>query len=159
MEEKNIALANEVYKTLCDALERRGWAFEKDEEKLLVHFGVSGEDLPMQFLITLDVSRQLICLISPLPFKMSEEKRVEGAIAVCTANFGMADGRFDYDLTDGTILFRVNASFKESVIGEGLMQYLISCACVTVDKYNEKFLAIDKGALSITDFIKGEREP
>jgi hypothetical protein len=45
------------------------------------------------------------------------------------------------------------ASFRDSVIGEGLIQYMISCACAMVDKYNDLFLAIDKGLLSITDFI------
>lgn len=68
----------------------------------------------------------------------------------------MADGSFDFDLSDGSITFRMTASFRESQIGEGLIQYMISCACVMVDKYNDQFLAIDKGVLSITDFIKAE---
>ena len=108
----------------------------------------------MQFVLVIDVERQLIRLMSPLPFKMSESKRMEGAIATCVATFGMADGSFDYDLEDGSIIFRMTASFRESVIGEGLFQYMISCSCATVDKYNDKFLAIDKGVLSITDFIE-----
>ncbi|MBR3837348.1 MAG: hypothetical protein IKJ74_04295 [Clostridia bacterium] len=153
-DEKKTALAKQVYQTLCEAIESRNWSFEKDEEKLLVHFGVRGDDLPMQFVLVIDVERQLIRLMSPLPFKMSESKRMEGAIATCVATFGMADGSFDYDLEDGSIIFRMTASFRESVIGEGLFQYMISCSCATVDKYNDKFLAIDKGVLSITDFIE-----
>ena len=43
--------------------------------------------------------------------------------------------------------------FRESLIGEGLFQYMISCSCAMVDKYNDQFLALDKGILSITDFI------
>jgi len=84
---------------------------------------------------------------------MSEDKRMEGAIATCVASFGMADGSFDYDLAVGRIVFRMTASFRESVIGEGLFQYMISCACAMVDEYNDKFLAIDKGLMSINDFI------
>ena len=78
---------------------------------------------------------------------------MEGAIATCAASFGMADGSFDYDLSDGTIVFRMTASFRESLIGEGLFQYMISCSCAMVDKYNDQFLALDKGIMSITDFI------
>ena len=146
-------LAKQVYQTLCDAIERRDWNFEKDEEKLLVHFGVNGDDIPMQFILIVDAERQLIRVMSPLPFKMSESKRMEGAIAACAASYGMADGSFDYDLSDGAIVFRMTASFRESLIGEGLFQYMISCSCAMVDKYNDQFLALDKGIMSITDFI------
>lgn len=153
VDEKKMELAKQVYQTLCDAIERREWNFEKDEEKLLVHFGVNGDDIPMQFVLIVDAERQLIRVMSPLPFKMSESKRMEGAIATCAASFGMVDGSFDYDLSDGTIVFRMTASFRESLIGEGLFQYLISCSCAMVDKYNDQFLALDKGIMSITDFI------
>lgn len=152
-DEKKIALAKNVYNTLCAAIERREWRFDKDEENLVVHFGVSGDDIPMQFIMVVDAERQLIRLLSPMAFKMSESKRMDGAIATCVASFGLADGSFDYDLADGTIVFRMTASFRESSIGEGLFQYMISCSCAVVDEYNDKFLAIDKGLMSITDFI------
>ena len=153
VDEKKMELAKQVYQTLCEAIERREWNFGKDEEKLLVHFGVSGDDIPMQFILIVDAERQLIRLMSPMPFKMSEGKRMEGAIAVCAASYGMADGSFAYDLSDGTIVFRMTESFRGNDIGEGLFQYMISCSCAMVDKYNDQFLALDKGIMSITDFI------
>lgn len=155
-DEKKMELAKQVYKTLCEAIESRQWRYGKDEDKLLVHFGVSGDDIPMQFILIVDAERQLVRLMSPMPYKMSEAKRMEGAIAACAASFGMADGSFDYDLSNGRIAFRMTASFRESLIGEGLFQYMISCSCAMVDKYNDQFLAIDKGLMSITDFIAKE---
>ncbi len=156
VDEKKMARAKQVYKTLCDAIESRKWHFEKDDEKLLVYFTVTGDDIPMQFILVIDAERQLIRLMSPMPYKMSEEKRMEGAIAACVASFGMIDGNFNYDLSDGEIVFRMAASFRESLIGEGLFQYMISCSCAMVDMYNDKFLAIDKGLMSISDFIAKE---
>ncbi len=156
-DEKRTELANRVYKTLCEAVERRGWSYEKDEDKFVVYFGVNGDDIPMQLILIVDAESQLIRLMSPMPYKMSEDKRVEGAIATCVASYGMADGSFDYDLSDGTIIFRMTASFRESIIGDGLFQYMISCSCAMVDEYNDQFLAIDKGLMSITDFIAKRR--
>lgn len=153
IDEKRMEQAGQVYKTLCDAIERRGWTFNRDDERLMVHFTVSGEDIPMKLILVVDAGRQVIRLLSPLPFSMSEEKRMEGAIAACVASFGMADGSFDYDLYDGKIVFRMTASFMDSTIGEELLQYMISCSCAMVDKYNDQFLAIDKGLMSIDDFI------
>ncbi len=152
-DEKKMELAKQVYATLCAAIDRREWNYQKDEENLVAYFGVSGDDIPMQFILVVDAERQLIRVMSPLPFKMSEAKRMEGAIVTCVASYGMADGSFDYDLSDGTIVFRMTASFRESLIGEGLFHYLISCSCAMVDEYNDQFLAIDKGMMSITDFI------
>ena len=155
-DEKIIEQAKQVYKTLCAAIEKREWHYDKEEENLLVHFGVSGDDIPMQFILVIDAERQLVRLLSSMPYKMSEDKRIEGAVATCVASVGMADGNFDYDLSDGSIVFRMTASFRDSLIGEGLFQYMISCACAVVDKYNDQFLAISKGLLSIADFIESE---
>ena len=91
--------------------------------------------------------------MSPLPFKFSEDKRMDGAIATCVASFGLADGSFDYDISTGMVIFRMTATYRESKLGDGLFQYMISCASVMVDEFNDKFLAIDKGMLSIGDFI------
>ena len=147
-------LAQQVYQTVCAALEDRDWNFEKEESDLLVHFGVRGDDIPIQFIIAVDEERQLIRVMSPLPFKMSEDNRVEGAIAVCAANFGMVDGSFDYDLTDGRIVFRMTVSFRESTIGQLLIQYMISCTIAMVDEYNDKFLALNSGVMKVEDFFK-----
>ena len=153
VDENKIALAKEVYDTLCAAIDRRDWKYGKDDDKLTVYFGVSGDDIPMQFIMIVDAERQLVRLLSPMAFKMSESKRIEGAVATCAASFGLPDGSFDYDISDGTISFRMTASFRNSRIGDGLFQYMISCSCSTVDKYNDKFLSLNEGVISITDFI------
>ena len=153
-EENKAALAKKVYDALCSAIDNRKWKYERKDEELIVHFAVGGDDLPMSFILIIDADRQLIRLLSPIPFKISENKRMEGAIATCSATYGLADGSFDYDLSDGQIVFRMTASYRESEIGEELFQYMISCACATVDMYNDKFFALDKGIMSIDDFIE-----
>ena len=152
-EEIKMDLAKEVYATLCAALDKREWHYEKDEENLVVYFLVGGDDIPMSFIIAVDAERQLVRVMSPLPFKFSEDKRMDGAIATCVASFGLADGSFDYDITTGMVVFRMTATYRESKLGDGLFQYMISCSSVMVDKFNDKFLAIDKGLMSIGDFI------
>lgn len=156
-EEKVLAAAKQVYDTLCEAIENRGWKFERKDQELYVYFEVSGDDIPLSFILAVESERQLIRVISPLPFKMSEEKRTEGAIAVCAASYALLDGNFNYKLSDGKIVFEMTSSFRESLIGEGVFQYMISYACVVVDKYNDLFLALNKGVLSIDDFIKNTK--
>lgn len=152
-EEMKLQLAKEVYATLCASLDNRGWHYSRDDEHLIVDFGVRGDDIPMKFIFAVDIDRQLVRVMSPLPFSFSEEKRIDGAIATCAATFGLADGSFDYDISNGSVIFRMTATFRESKLSDSLFQYLIDCASFTVDEYNDKFLAIDKGILGITDFI------
>ncbi len=151
--DKEIKLAQSAYATLCKALDQRQWHYKKDEEKLIVTLGVNGDDIPMDLIIQCDASRQLIRLLSFLPFKMAEDKRVEGALATCHVNYKLADGTFSYDYADGTIVFNMTSSFRESIIGPEVFDYMIDCACFTIDRYNDKFLIISKGMLSIEDFI------
>ena len=152
-EDRKLESAKQVYQLMCKAIENMGLKFGKEEDKLNVHFGVAGEDIAMHFVLMVDIKRQLICLMSPMPFKIGESKRVDGAIATCAASFGMVDGSFDYDISNGSIVFRMTASFVDSSIGEGLFKYMIQCACAMVDKYNGMFLALDKGLIDVEKFI------
>lgn len=152
-DERKLALAHKVFAGLCDALDAREWHYDKDEEKLAVHFGVKGDDIPIKIAMFVDVERQLIRLLSPLPFSMSEDKRIEGAVATCEFTDRLADGSFDFDISTGEIFFRMTASFRESVIGEKLFQYMISRACQTVDDYNDTLLALNKGVIDINKIL------
>ncbi len=148
--------AKQMYDLICQTLDGNDWSYEKDDEKLLVLFKLNGEDIPIRYAIVVDEERMLIRLLSYFPFEMSEEHRVDGAIAACVATYGLVDGSFDYDITDGQVVFRMTASYRDSELGSGLINYMVHCAGVTVDQYNDKFLAIDKGYLSLQDFIAGE---
>ena len=148
-----MALAKTVYADLCAALERREWHYQKHEDDLVVTFGVAGEDIPMEFVLAVDAERQLLRVFSRLPFSVPEDKRMELAIATCVASTGLADGCFDYDIAKGTIEFRLTASFRESKIGDGLFEYLVGCSAAVVDEFNDRFLLLIKGVISINDFI------
>lgn len=146
--------AQEVYETLCAAIEKRGWHFNKEEALKLVRIGLRGEDLPMDFFFVVDEERMIIRLMSRLPFAMKEDKRIDGAIMTCAATNKLANGCFDYDISKGTITFRMTASYRESMIGEGLFDYLIDCAATTVDRYNDQFFAINLGLTTIQEFLE-----
>ena len=152
--EKELMLAKEAYNTLCAELDQMEWHYKTDDDKLQVFFGADGEDIPMEFLLECDANRQIVRLMSRMPFKFSEEKRVEGALVTCFANYRLADGSFDYNIGDGTIFFRLTSSFRESLVSKEMFEYMIRVSCFTVDKYNDQFLMISKGVLSLEDFIK-----
>ena len=151
--EKKIKNATLAYETLCAALDDMRWKYKRDDEKLIVSFGATGKDLSTSFVIMADVERQLIRLLGFLPFEMSEDKRVEGSIATNFANYKFADGSFDYNVGNGRIAFRMTATFLDSLISKELCEYMIRCACGTIDDYNDEFLAISQGEMELSEFI------
>ena len=144
--------AQTVYETVQKALDNRKWVYNRYDNELTVTMSVNGDDLPMQLIIEVDSDRELIKLLSKLPLTFPEDKRVDGSIVTNIINTKIADGSFDYKFDMGTVYFRQVSSFKNSLIGVGLIEYMIDCACWTVDEYNDKLLMISKGLMSLQDF-------
>lgn len=153
MADEKLERAQKVYGTLCSTLDSHEWHYKKNEEKLSIDCGAQGEDLPMEITIKVDAERQLIMLLSHLPFVISEDKRLDVAIAVSAVNNKLVDGSFDYDIAAGHMFFRMTSSFIESDIGNELFTYMLMVSCHTIDEYNDKFLMLGKGMMSIEDFI------
>lgn len=152
-EEVNMTLARETFKTLVKAIEMNNWHCGQNEEELKINFGVNGEDLHMDFIVSVDAKRQLVRLSSRMPFNMNKNRLVEGAIATCAANYSLADGSFDYDLSDGEIIYRMTTSYRESVVSPKVFMYMVNYAAWAVDKFNDKFLMISNGTMNIDDFV------
>lgn len=156
MAEEKFERAQKVYETLCANLDSKKWHYENNDEELKIECGVQGDDLPMELTIKIDVNRQLIMLLSHLPFVVSEDKRFDVAIATSVVNNGLVDGSFDFDITNGHMFFRMTSSFIESDIGSELFTYMISVSCATIDEYNDKIFMLAKGMMSIEDFMNKE---
>ena len=150
--------AKQVYASLVNMLESRDWKFEKFEDDLVIRSGIKGDDLPIEFIMFVKPKNQVVQFISKLPFNMPEDKRVEGAIAVSIANYGLVDGSFDYDISDGEIRYRLTSSYRESVLGGDLFEYMIMCAASTIDDYNDRFFLLSKGMIDIEKFIELEND-
>lgn len=152
-EQKNLEQAKITFGTLCQMLDKNGWHYDKDEATLSIKCGIQGEDLPMDINIQVDVDKMIVLLISRIPFVIQEDKRLELAIAVSAINNTLVDGSFDYDIASGRMFFRMTNSFLESRIGEEVFAYMIFCSCQTIDEYNDKFLMLSKGIISIEQFL------
>ena len=153
---KELKMATTIYETLCETLDERNWKYARHDDDRVITFGVSGDDLPMDMIIICDADYQLVRLLSPFSFKVPQDKRVEMALATCHVNYQLADGSFDMDLGDGDLLFRLTSSFRESLISKEMLNYMINVSCSTIDEYNDKFLMICKGVLSVQDFMTKE---
>ena len=157
MAEENLVKAKETYDCMCAMLDENNWHYEKIESDLTIKSAVKGDDLPIEFVMKVNPRNQVVSFISWMPFKIDEAKRLDMALAVCAANFGMADGSFDFDIESGALIFRLTTSYRESVLSKDIFEYMLYLSSATVDKYNDKFFMISKGMLSVQQFIESEK--
>lgn len=143
-----------VYRMFCNALDGNDWKYRKDDENLRIECGAQGDDLPMELSANFDVDKQLMMILSHLPFVIAEDKRIDIAVAISVINNMMVDGCFDYDVGTGHIFFRVTNSYWDSVMSEDVCLELLYKACQTIDEYNDKLLMIAKGMISIEQFLQ-----
>lgn len=150
--------AREVYNLIINTLNAKGWTFEQDDERFLIRTGVKSEDLPIEFVLLVNEGNEVMQFISPLPIHMPEDMRVDGAIAVAVANYGMVDGSFDYDISDGEIRFRLTTAYRDGTLGTDNVEYLIGVGIAMVEKYNDRFFMLAKKMMTIEQFIEKENE-
>lgn len=153
-DEKQLKQASTAFTTLCGTLDSLNWKYEKDEAQLSIESGAQGEDLPIDINIKVDVDRMLILLLSLLPFVTPDDKRLDMAVAVSAANNLLVDGSFDYDIKQGRMFFRMTSSFRESLVGKDLFTYMLLCSCKTIDDFNDKFMMLAKGLITLEQFFE-----
>lgn len=156
MADVNYTAAAKVFNKIDAYLKSKDWHYDKDPEKFEFKYQVGGDDLPMRFTLFIDADRQMIRAISFMPFDFAEDKRIEGAVAVCVANFGMINGCFGYDISDGTVFHKLTVPYMDIEVSDELIAYIMGLGMSMVDKYNDRFFALNKGYISIADFMKKE---
>lgn len=152
MEEK-LQKAAELYRMMADVFEEAELVFQREDENLLIRLTMHGEDIPVSLIFKIDAEREVIRAFSPLPFDMNEDKRLEGAVITCEATNRLSVGCFEYDLSDGSILFRMTTPYHGSTITKEHFLLLLAIMTATMDKYNDRFLAVNKGVMSLEDFL------
>ena len=155
-DENMLIQAQTVFDTFCQVFDEKNWPYKKDEKELVITSGARGDDLPMDIMVEVEPKRQLVFVVSHIPFDIPEEKRLDFAIAVSFVNNKLSDGCFDYDIVSGHILFRMANSFIDSQLNKDVFEYMLYYTCVAVDSYNDKLMMLSKGHMSLEQFLSAE---
>lgn len=155
-DEKRMQHAKEMYEKAKKMLAKKNVKFQSDDEKMMINFIMQGDDIPMDIYIISDAGGQKLRTLSRMPLKVEKDKMVEMAVAVCIANNGLYMGNFDYDVTDGNIFFAIQQSILETDLSEELIGLMVAVTIDAVDKYNDRFLMLNKGIMTLEKFIENE---
>ena len=141
-----------VYDLLCQAMDDREWEYNTDKEDLSVSVQVHGEDVPIRINLIVDEKNQLLKSISPIPFDIVPEKRIECLLAISRINARIPDGVFMMDMESGTVFFSSTCLFGSSEVDKEMLNFAIALNIFMCEKYNDKLLALNKGYIGADDF-------
>lgn len=153
MENANQKNAQIVFDMISETLKARNLKFVKPEGQKSVYLQVAADEMTIGLLIDVDEDRQLIRMISMLPFEFPKEKLIEGAIATSMTDFNMFDGSFDFNYEKGAVTFRITTSFLNSVISPAVCLSMIGRAFTTIEDYGIKLMKLANGQMTLDQYV------
>lgn len=123
------------YMLICRALEYNDIPYVRNDDKLCIKCTISGKEYEQKFLFSVDSSKMLINLFSPLPLCVSDEQAGDIALALCMINNKLSHGSFYLDMDDHLLYFRMTTSFYETNLNGMIFEYMLSASADTIDEY------------------------
>ena len=122
---------------------------EELEDRFVVKFNMSGDDVPMRFFIYVNPAQRILTLHSPLPVKFADDKLEVGCKALCAINYRLTDGDFQIDIRDGEVIFNMSNSYAGSLISKEVFDYMLGMSINIVDEFNDKLLMLSKDLIDL----------
>ena len=152
-EEIKAARAKKAYSDLCTHLDAIGLKYTRHDDDKVITLTLRGDDLPIEMILAVRERQEVIQLLSYIRPKTPEDKCIDAAVAVNVANYGLIFGSFDYDISDGEICWRAVLPYRDAAITKDQVDYLVMVSAATIDKYNDRFLMLNKGMMTMEQFI------
>lgn len=151
MSEANMEMAKAVYQSICTVLDGMQINYRKVEEDMVILFGHRGKDMNHDLIIAVNEKQEAIQMIEKLPFNMDPSKSNDIAAAVCYANDRLLCGKFSYNMED-RLTFEIAQFFSGSLIGNETIERMLMALVLTVEDFDDKFMALNNGYLKPENF-------
>lgn len=141
------ALSKQAYLLLYGVLERNDIAYELTGSRSVRCF-VSGREHEIQLYFSINASKMLVTLYSPLCRRVPPDRTTDAALAICMINNTLSDGEICFDLNDRLIYYKMTSSFYNAGMSASVYEYMLSVAADAIDSYRpglEKLLHAEPG--------------
>ena len=148
--------AKAVFESLVNHLNNihLNFAQEELEDRFVIRFNMSGDDIPMRFFLYVNPNQRIITLHSPQPVTFPADKLDIGCKAICAINYRLSDGDFQIDIRDGEVLFNMSNSYADSLISDEVFNYMLGMSINIVDEFNDKLLMLSKGLIDLDTLLE-----
>jgi hypothetical protein len=119
---------------------------------------VQGEHGRWQSYITAREPEAQVLVHAVLPQPVPFDRRVEVALYLTRANYGLVIGNFELDLDDGEVRFKTSIDVEGATLTEALVDHLVIAGAVTTDRYIPGLQAVIDGMSARDAVVAVERE-
>ena len=153
---EKMARALEVYNKMIEAFVAKDVPFDRFDDDLVIKSQYKGQDFPIDFIFSVDPQKECVTFLSDSFAEFPDDKLKDAAFATAVANFGMAFGHFDLNLSEGNVYYVMSTSYIDSTLGEQFFFFMLATALSTADRYNDRFFMLAKGMIDLQKFIELE---
>lgn len=146
----------EIINIIADALAEKNMLCDKHEDMLIIRSWSLSKD-PIEFCMLINETLKSVTFFSIYDFKIPEERRIEGAAAVCKICF-RARGSFDYDLNDGSVQYRLATWYKYAPLTVEHVKYMIDIGLASVILHEDKLHSFAKGQTTLKELLEQSKE-
>jgi len=113
----------------------RGWGYNQDPTKPVIHTGFSGDNGRWQCVAVAGPEDKHLLFLSLLPSKATSNRRAACAELLTRINFGLALGCFELDFEGGEIRFRTSIPLASEAVSPEVVEHLVFSNLSTVDRF------------------------
>jgi hypothetical protein len=128
---------------LCGYLGEDGFGYGLREDGTAIETGFRGRTGAFRLVIFIREEPALLGLLVRLPEIVPEPKRPAMAEAIARANYALALGCFELDVSDGEIDFRVSMPTPGGALTQEQFRSLLGAAMWTTDRYHRAFCRLN----------------
>ena len=149
-----MAKASDVYRLFLKHLDEHDFKYEKNDADFVIKMTVQGEDLPQPTAIHVIEKANAVLVRSPMPFSVPENKRTDMAVAITIVNYGMINGGFEMDLSDGELTYKIAHVLFDDDFSEKTIEYMLALTFGATDSFNDKFFGLAMGMMTLEQFVE-----
>lgn len=132
------------------------WHYSFDDEKGLFHFGLGlrGKLKKINYIIDVKEDEYLVYAVAPIGAD-KDDAAMMAAMAefICTANYGLRNGNFEFDFCDGEIRYKTYVPCFGISLTSEIVRRSIYCHASMFDRYSEGIIGILFGGMTAADAI------
>lgn len=131
--------ARATFDIVCGYLREIGYNFTSREEDGVVDMSVMGRTSLFNVRVRVGHHPLAVLVLVRDPIIPAEERRGQVAEVVARVNFGMLVGSFDFDMSTGTLGFRVGLPLADSTLTQEQFRATFESALSMADRYHRAF--------------------
>jgi hypothetical protein len=116
-------------------VDARGWPHEVDPGAGIVTFPASGLNGEWTMYALADEDAEQLMVHAVFDIEVPPHRRVDLAVFLTIANFGLIIGNFELDMDDGELRYKTSIDVEGAELTEPLIDHLVMANVSTADRY------------------------